>query len=62
MKNLKIAFAAAVLACSGSAYAMPSQVPQTYYDHFWDHVNVVVGNPGYCAHQMGLINGLCWLL
>lgn len=61
MKKFRIAFAAVAIACSASAYAMPAQVPQNYYDHLWDHWNVIMSNPGYCSHQMGGINGLCWL-
>jgi len=60
MKTLKIAFAAVVIACSASAYAMPAQVPQTYYDHLQHRWDTLSGNPGFCLSHIGAFAPICW--
>jgi hypothetical protein len=60
MKKLKIAFAALAVACSTSAYAMPEQVPQRYYDHLPFRWDVLSGNPGFCNSHIGAFAPICW--
>jgi hypothetical protein len=61
MKRIRIAFAAVAVACSASAYAMPPQVPQTYYDHLPHRWDVLSGNPGFCGmSHIGPFAPICW--
>ena len=43
MKKIKLTLAAMALTVSSSAYAMPEQVPDGYYDQMWNWVYVTLG-------------------
>lgn len=43
MKKIKLTIAVMALAFSGSANAMPDQVPDRYFSQMWGHVFVVLG-------------------
>jgi len=49
MKTIKYACAVAALFASASAAAMPPQVPDRYYDHYWDFLYYVISGHRPCV-------------
>lgn len=49
MKTIKLAVAVTMLSLSANAAAMPSQVPDRYYDRMWNWVAVIMGQHRPCV-------------
>lgn len=56
-KSFKLLTAAVILTFSTTAYAMPAQVPDRWYDQREFVFDVVTGNPGFC--RFGLSSLIC---
>jgi len=55
--SLKLLTAAVILTLSTTAYAMPAQVPDRWYDQREFVFEVITGNPGFC--RFGLSSRMC---
>jgi hypothetical protein len=56
MKVVRLLSAAFILSLSASASALPPQVPDRYYDHFWGFLFGVISSHRPCGHQGGWCN------
>ena len=59
MKKIKFALALVALSISANAAAMPEQVPDRYYEHYWGFVYFVITGHRPCVGPANMwCNGL----
>lgn len=54
MKKFKLTFACAAMTFSASAVAMPAQVPDRYYAHYWGFLYYVITDHRPCVGLDGM--------